>query len=74
MTLVNLLWVLSKKASCHFVTRPTQAILPLSPSHGLFGNDGLGRLTAPNVGFSKVLIQYPVDSWYWPLGANMYRC
>jgi 3-oxoacyl-ACP reductase-like protein len=43
--LVNLLRILgaakTKKASRHFVTRPTQVILPLSPNHGLFGNDGL---------------------------------
>ncbi|RDX41185.1 hypothetical protein OH76DRAFT_1502742 [Lentinus brumalis] len=43
--LVNLLRLLgvvkNKKASRHFVTRPTQVILPLSPNHGLFGNDGL---------------------------------
>ncbi|KIM74576.1 hypothetical protein PILCRDRAFT_14343 [Piloderma croceum F 1598] len=42
--LVNLLQILSavkaKKASHHFVTCPTQVILPLSPNHGLFGNDG----------------------------------
>ncbi|KNZ81816.1 Fatty acid synthase subunit alpha [Termitomyces sp. J132] len=45
MMLVNLLRILgavkTKKASRHFVTRPTQVILPLSPNHGLFGNDGL---------------------------------
>jgi 3-oxoacyl-ACP reductase-like protein len=45
MTLVNLLRILSavktKKASRHFVTRPTQVILLLSLNHGLFGNDGL---------------------------------
>jgi fatty acid synthase subunit alpha, fungi type len=43
--LVNLLRILAavktKKANRHFVTRPTQAILPPSPNHGLFGNDGL---------------------------------
>ena len=47
MMLVNLLRILgaasvkNKKASHHFVTQPTQVILPLSPNHGLFGNDGL---------------------------------
>ena len=45
MILVNLLQILgavkNKKASRHFVTRPRQVILPLSPNHGLFGNDGL---------------------------------
>jgi fatty acid synthase subunit alpha len=43
--LVNLLRILSavkaKKASRHFVMRPTQVIIPLSPNHSLFGNDGL---------------------------------
>ena len=43
--LVNLLHILgavkSKKASRQFVTRLTQVILPLSPNHGLFGNNGL---------------------------------
>jgi len=33
--------VKNKKASRHFVTRPTQVILPLSPNRGLFGNDEL---------------------------------
>ena len=41
-----LLWLrnadlLTRKASRHSVTRPTQVILPLSPNHNLFGNDGL---------------------------------
>ena len=40
MMLVNLLRIMgamkTKKASRHFVTRPTQVILPLSPNHGLF--------------------------------------
>jgi 3-oxoacyl-ACP reductase-like protein len=33
--------VKTKKASRRFITRPTQVILPLSPNHGIFGNDGL---------------------------------
>lgn len=40
--LVNVLrllgYVKTQKAARHFVTRPTQVILPLSPNHGLFGN------------------------------------
>lgn len=32
--------VKQKKASRNFVTRPTEVVLPLSPNHGLFGNDG----------------------------------
>ena len=43
--LVNLLRILGavkgKKASRQFITRPMQVILPLSPNHGLFGNDGI---------------------------------
>ena len=31
----------NKKAGRHFVTCPTQVILPLSPNHGLFDNDRL---------------------------------
>jgi fatty acid synthase subunit alpha, fungi type/fatty acid synthase subunit beta, fungi type len=31
----------TKKASHNSVARPTQVILPLSPNHGTFGNDGL---------------------------------
>src|SRR5260370_15213526 len=30
-----------KKASHNFITHPTQVVLPLSPNHGLFGNDSL---------------------------------
>ena len=45
MMLVNLLRIFeavkNRKASRHFVTRPTQVILPLSPNHGLFRKDGL---------------------------------
>ncbi|QKX60141.1 uncharacterized protein TRUGW13939_07284 [Talaromyces rugulosus] len=43
--LTNLLRLLgaikTQKAERGFVTRPAQAILPLSPNHGTFGNDGL---------------------------------
>ena len=43
--LVNLLHIVGtvkgKKASHQFITRPMQVILPLSPNHGLFGNDGI---------------------------------
>ena len=31
----------TKKTSRQIVTRSTQVVLPLSPNHGLFGNDGL---------------------------------
>ena len=43
--LVNLLRLLGaikiKMASHQIVTHPTQVALPLSPNHGLFGNNGL---------------------------------
>ena len=43
--LVNLLRLLgvikTKKMSHQIVTRATQVVLPLSPNHRLFGNDGL---------------------------------
>jgi 3-oxoacyl-ACP reductase-like protein len=59
--LVNLLQILravkNKKASRHFVTRPTQVILPLFPNHGLFGNDGLyseSKISFSNDGPLKV--------------------
>ena len=43
--LVNLLHILGavkgKIASGQFITHPMQVILPLSPNHGLFGEDGL---------------------------------
>ncbi|KAI6142487.1 hypothetical protein BKA82DRAFT_4438238 [Pisolithus tinctorius] len=43
--LVNLLWILgaikTKKASGQLITQPAQVIFPLSPNHGLFGNDNL---------------------------------
>jgi fatty acid synthase subunit alpha, fungi type len=58
--LVNLLRILgavkTKKASRHFVTRPTQVILPLSPNHGLFGNDGL-------YSESKIFLGTPFNCW-----------
>ncbi|WAR57537.1 hypothetical protein PtB15_8B589 [Puccinia triticina] len=33
--------VKKKKHALKLVTRPTQVVLPLSPNHGNFGNDGL---------------------------------
>ena len=45
MMLVNILRLVgavkNKMANRNFDTRPTQVILPLSPNHGLFDNDGL---------------------------------
>ena len=52
------LWnaVKNKKASRNFVTRPTQVILPLSPNHGLLGNDGL-------YSESKISLETLSDRW-----------
>ena len=50
MMLVNLLRILGavkdKKAIHHFVARPTQVILPLSPNHGLF-SETMGCIPSP---------------------------
>jgi len=58
--LVDLLRILgavkAKKASHHFITRPMQVILPLSPNHNLFGNDGLYFA-------SKILLETLFNRW-----------
>ncbi|KAA1467738.1 fatty acid synthase [Dentipellis sp. KUC8613] len=63
--LVNLLRLLgavkSKKASRHFVTRPTQVILPLSPNHGLFGNDGL--YSESKISLETLFQRWNSESW-----------
>lgn len=63
--LVNLLRLLgavkNKKASRHFVTRPTQVILPLSPNHGLFGNDGL--YSESKIGLETLFQRWNSESW-----------
>lgn len=63
--LVNLLRLLgavkSKKASRHFVTRPTQVILPLSPNHGLFGNDGL--YSESKISLETLFNRWSSESW-----------
>ncbi|TDL13347.1 thiolase-like protein, partial [Rickenella mellea] len=63
--LVNLLRLLSavktKKASRHFVTRPTQVILPLSPNHGLFGNDGL--YSESKISLETLFNRWNSESW-----------
>lgn len=65
MMLVNLLRILgavkSKKASRHFVTRPTQVILPLSPNHGLFGNDGL--YSESKISLETLFSRWASESW-----------
>jgi fatty acid synthase subunit beta len=63
--LVNLLRILgavkSKKASRHFITRPTQVILPLSPNHGLFGNDGL--YSESKISLETLFNRWNSESW-----------
>ena len=63
--LVNLLRLLGsvkvKKASRHIFTRPTQVILPLSPNHGLFGNDGL--YSESKIGLETLFNRWNSESW-----------
>ncbi|KAI6168120.1 hypothetical protein EDD17DRAFT_746406 [Pisolithus thermaeus] len=63
--LVNLLRILgavkNKKASRQFVTRPTQVILPLSPNHGLFGNDGL--YSESKISLETLFNRWNSESW-----------
>ncbi|KZT01368.1 fatty acid synthase [Laetiporus sulphureus 93-53] len=63
--LVNLLRLLGavkvKKASRHILTRPTQVILPLSPNHGLFGNDGL--YSESKIGLETLFNRWNSESW-----------
>ena len=60
--LVNLLGaVKAKNASHHFVTRPTQVILPLSPNHGLFGNDGL--YSESKISLETLFNRLSFESW-----------
>jgi fatty acid synthase subunit beta len=68
--LVNLLRILgavkNKKAIRHFVTRPTQVILPLSPNHGLFGNDGL--YSESKISLETLFNRWNSESWGEYLG------
>ncbi|KAG8733585.1 3-oxoacyl-[acyl-carrier-protein] synthase [Ceratobasidium sp. 423] len=63
--LVNLLRLLSavknKKASQLIVTRPTQVILPPSPNHGLFGNDGL--YSESKISLETLFQRWNSESW-----------
>ncbi|KAF9007571.1 fatty acid synthase [Cyathus striatus] len=65
MMLTNLLRIMgavkSKKASRQFVTRPTQVILPLSPNHGLFGNDGL--YSESKISLETLFQRWASESW-----------
>jgi fatty acid synthase subunit alpha, fungi type len=63
--LVNLLRILgavkNKKASRHFITRPTQVILPLSPNCGPFGNDGL--YSESKISLETLFNRWNSESW-----------
>ncbi|KAH8822971.1 fatty acid synthase [Flagelloscypha sp. PMI_526] len=65
MMLTNLLRILGevkkKKAGRNFVTRPTQVILPLSPNHGLFGNDGL--YSESKISLETLFMRWNSESW-----------
>jgi len=63
--LTNLLRILgavkTKKASRQFLTRPTQVVLPLSPNHGLFGNDGL--YSESKISLETLFQRWASESW-----------
>ncbi|KAI0258624.1 hypothetical protein BC834DRAFT_974974 [Gloeopeniophorella convolvens] len=63
--LVNLLRLLdavkTKKASRQIVTCLTQVVLPLSPNHGLFGNDGL--YSEVKISFETLFNRWSSESW-----------
>ncbi|EJU05022.1 fatty acid synthase [Dacryopinax primogenitus] len=63
--LVNVLRLMGavkiKKAVRHFVTRPTQVVLPLSPNHGLFGNDGL--YSESKIALETLFNRWNAESW-----------
>ncbi|KAH7106327.1 fatty acid synthase [Auriculariales sp. MPI-PUGE-AT-0066] len=65
MMLTNVLRLLgavkTKKATRHIVTRPTQVILPLSPNHGLFGNDGL--YSESKISLETLFNRWASESW-----------
>ena len=70
MMLVNILRLMgavkNKKASRNFVTRPTQVILPLSPNHGPFGNDGL--YSESKISLETLFNHWSAESWGEYLG------
>ncbi len=63
--LVNLLRLIgaikTKKASRQIVTRPMQVVLPLSPNHGLFGNDGL--YSKSKISLETLFNHWSSESW-----------
>ena len=73
--LVNLLRLLgvikTKKASCQIVTRATQGVLPLSPNHRLFGNDGLHCVSSACRGAHP---SFCASCTIWESGSGSYAC
>ncbi|ODN92793.1 hypothetical protein L198_05588 [Cryptococcus wingfieldii CBS 7118] len=65
LMLTNLLRLLgavkTKKAARQFVTRPTQVVLPLSPNHGIFGNDGL--YAESKISLETLFNRWSAESW-----------
>ncbi|WVQ99902.1 hypothetical protein IAU59_007045 [Kwoniella sp. CBS 9459] len=65
LMLTNLLRLLGavkvKKAARQFVTRPTQVVLPLSPNHGIFGNDGL--YAESKISLETLFNRWSAESW-----------
>ncbi|KAI9703507.1 MAG: 3-oxoacyl-[acyl-carrier-protein] synthase [Bogoriella megaspora] len=63
--LTNLLRILgsvkTKKAENGFRTRPAQVMLPLSPNHGTFGNDGL--YSESKLGLETLFERWHSESW-----------
>ncbi|KAL3420132.1 Fatty acid synthase subunit alpha 7 [Phlyctema vagabunda] len=63
--LTNLLRLLgaikTQKAERGFETRPAQVVLPLSPNHGTFGNDGL--YSESKLGLETLFNRWHSESW-----------
>jgi fatty acid synthase subunit alpha, fungi type len=63
--LTNLLRLLgavkTQKAERGYETRPAQVILPLSPNHGTFGNDGL--YAESKIGLETLFTRWHSESW-----------
>lgn len=53
--------VKSQKEDRGFITRPAQVILPLSPNHGTFGNDGL--YSESKLGLETLFNRWYSESW-----------
>jgi fatty acid synthase subunit alpha len=53
--------VKAQKAERGFNTRPAQVILPLSPNHGTFGNDGL--YSESKLGLETLFNRWSSESW-----------